>query len=253
MKGGRAILSDARAQGARPCENPPPTAIVSPVIQPEAGEARNTATEAISFGCPSRPSGVRDTICFSKSLPTMPRSCAPSVSTPPGLMAYADLLRPELLCQHARRGIERAFAGRVDDRGGHRGLARDRADIDDAAAVGAEIFQCLARGEQRPERCAPISLSISTRRGSASAREMRAKSRSFRGGVREEAIFANRRTTYRACTSSRRGRSRIVRRYALAPAREVKSASRPPPITGLDTGQHMVRHRKDRGEVTLVG
>src|SRR6516162_8057266 len=136
MKGGRAILSDARAQGARPCENPPPTAIVSPVIQPEAGEARNTATEAMSFGCPKRPSGVRDTICFSKSLPTMPKSCAPSVSTPPGLMAYADLLRPELLCQHARRGIERAFAGRVDDRGGHRGLARDRADIDDAAAVG---------------------------------------------------------------------------------------------------------------------
>jgi hypothetical protein len=43
-------------------ENPPPTAIVSPVIQPEAVDARNTATDAMSSGCPKPPSGVRATI-----------------------------------------------------------------------------------------------------------------------------------------------------------------------------------------------
>src|SRR5258708_27241489 len=31
-------------------EKPPPTAIVSPVIQPEAADARNTATDAMSSG-----------------------------------------------------------------------------------------------------------------------------------------------------------------------------------------------------------
>jgi hypothetical protein len=40
-------------------EKPPPTAIVSPVIQPEATDARNTATDAMSSGFPKRPSGVR--------------------------------------------------------------------------------------------------------------------------------------------------------------------------------------------------
>ena len=43
-------------------EKPPPTAIVSPVIQPDSADARNTATDAMSSGCPRRPSGVRATI-----------------------------------------------------------------------------------------------------------------------------------------------------------------------------------------------
>jgi hypothetical protein len=48
-------------------EKPPPTAIVSPVIQPEAADARNTATDAMSSGCPRRPSAVRATICRDQS------------------------------------------------------------------------------------------------------------------------------------------------------------------------------------------
>src|SRR4030088_1145494 len=72
-------------------EKPPPTAIVSPVIQPEAADARNTATDAMSCGCPRRPSGVRATISFSKSLPMIPKLCTPSVSTPPGLIALTRI------------------------------------------------------------------------------------------------------------------------------------------------------------------
>src|SRR3954462_7731282 len=37
---------------------PPGTTSVWPVTQPESAEARNTATEAMSDGCPIRPSGV---------------------------------------------------------------------------------------------------------------------------------------------------------------------------------------------------
>ena len=72
-------------------EKPPPTAIVSPVIQPEASDARNTATDAMSSGCPRRPSGVRATIRFSNSLPMTPILCTPSVSTPPGLIALTRI------------------------------------------------------------------------------------------------------------------------------------------------------------------
>ena len=38
----------------------------------ESSEARNTATRAMSSGCPMRPSGVPAIIAFSKSLPMMP-------------------------------------------------------------------------------------------------------------------------------------------------------------------------------------
>jgi len=87
----------AKTAGAAPVrhsmahEKPPPTAIVSPVIQPEPADARNTATDAMSSGCPRRPSGVRATIWVSNSLPITPMLCTPSVSTPPGLIALTRI------------------------------------------------------------------------------------------------------------------------------------------------------------------
>ena len=48
---------------------------------------------AMSSGCPIRPSGVPAIIAFSKSLPTMPALCVPSVSTPPGAIALTRILR----------------------------------------------------------------------------------------------------------------------------------------------------------------
>lgn len=52
----------------------------SPVSQFDSSEARKTATRAMSSGWPMRPSGVSETICFSKSLPLIPALCKPSVS-----------------------------------------------------------------------------------------------------------------------------------------------------------------------------
>src|SRR3984885_2126795 len=66
--------------------DPPPARINSPVSQLESSEARNTATGAMSFGCPMRPSGVCDSAHLWKSLPIKPAVCTPSVSTIPGLI-----------------------------------------------------------------------------------------------------------------------------------------------------------------------
>ena len=73
---------------------PPATVIRSPVTHRAASDARNTATWAMSSGCPMRPSGVPAIICFSKSLPITPAACVPSVSTPPGAIALTRILRP---------------------------------------------------------------------------------------------------------------------------------------------------------------
>ena len=43
---------------------PPDTAIISPVTHRASSDARNTATGAMSFGCPIRPNGV----CWSSCL-----------------------------------------------------------------------------------------------------------------------------------------------------------------------------------------
>jgi hypothetical protein len=51
---------------------PPETVSLSPVTHSASSEARKTATRAISSGWPNRPSGVFDTISFSKSLPMIP-------------------------------------------------------------------------------------------------------------------------------------------------------------------------------------
>ena len=63
------------------------------MTQRDSSDAKNTATGAISSGCPVRPSGVRAINCFSKSLPITPAACVPSVSTPPGLIALTRIFR----------------------------------------------------------------------------------------------------------------------------------------------------------------
>jgi hypothetical protein len=59
----------------------------------QSDEAKKTAAGATSDGQPTRPSGVFDTACFSKSLPTIPAARSPSVSTTPRLMALTRILR----------------------------------------------------------------------------------------------------------------------------------------------------------------
>src|ERR1700733_1263188 len=77
---------DEMKSPAKHQRNPPLVMMISPLTHAELSEARNTATAAISLGCPVRPSGVRSRIPFSKSEPTMPALRVPSVSTTPGLM-----------------------------------------------------------------------------------------------------------------------------------------------------------------------
>ena len=72
---------------------PPAMSSVSPVIQPDSSEARNTAAGAMSCGWPIRPSGVCASYCFRKSLSTMPAACTPSVSTMPGLIELTRMWR----------------------------------------------------------------------------------------------------------------------------------------------------------------
>jgi hypothetical protein len=59
--------------------------------RPASSEARNTATHAISSGCPNRPSGVCATSCVSRSLPMIPIRWRPSVSTPSGAMVLTRI------------------------------------------------------------------------------------------------------------------------------------------------------------------
>src|SRR5262245_59166426 len=73
--------------------SPPEIVRVSPVIQPESGEARNATAGAMSRGCPMRLSGVWDSICLRKSLSVIPAECVPSVSTMPGFTALTRILR----------------------------------------------------------------------------------------------------------------------------------------------------------------
>src|SRR5690606_7355284 len=74
---------------------PPETEICSPVIQAASSEARNTATFAISSGCPLRPSGVLATNMVSYSLPVVtPALRAPSVSVAPGKIELIRIFFP---------------------------------------------------------------------------------------------------------------------------------------------------------------
>ena len=90
-------ISDDRCCGDRSgvvlSHMPPDAASISPVTHRASSDARNTATGAMSSGCPIRPNGVCCNICFSKSLPKIPADRVPSVSTSPGLMAFTLILR----------------------------------------------------------------------------------------------------------------------------------------------------------------
>src|SRR5690348_320973 len=66
---------------------------VSPVIQEESDDARNTAAGAMSWGWPIRPSGVCASICLRQSLAAIPVEWKPSVSIMPGLIALTRILR----------------------------------------------------------------------------------------------------------------------------------------------------------------
>src|SRR6266513_2467079 len=66
---------------------------VSPVIQAESDEARNTAAGAMSPGWPMRPSGVWASVVLRQSLSAIPAACTPSVSTMPGLIELTRILR----------------------------------------------------------------------------------------------------------------------------------------------------------------
>ena len=63
----------------------------------------------------------------------------------------ADLARAQLLGQRPRDGIDGGLRGAVDRRVRRRQRAGDRADVDDAAAGGAEVLHRLLRGEEQPE------------------------------------------------------------------------------------------------------
>src|SRR2546421_3108075 len=67
----------------------------SPVIHPESGPARKTATAAMSAGCPVRPSEACAAVFFSQSEPMKPPARVPSVSTMPGLMELTRIRSEE--------------------------------------------------------------------------------------------------------------------------------------------------------------
>jgi len=91
----------------------------SPVIHAESSDARNTAAGAMSPGRPMRPSGVCDSTCLRKSLSAM------------------------RVHRALRRTVDRPVR---DPRGGHH-----RADVDDAAALRAEVLDCLLRTEDQAQ------------------------------------------------------------------------------------------------------
>ena len=93
---------------------------------------------AMSSGCPKRPSGVPAIIVFSKSLPTMPALCVPSVSTPPGAIALTRIFRGPSSAA-ACYCIYRALGPGID-RGRRLSRACNRAYVDDAAAIRPEVL-----------------------------------------------------------------------------------------------------------------
>src|SRR5262245_19121210 len=83
---------------------------VSPVIQLESPDARNTAAGPMSLGWPIRPSGVWASTCLRHSLSGMPWACVPSVSTMPGLIALTrTFLGPSSLASHRVTASTAAF------------------------------------------------------------------------------------------------------------------------------------------------
>src|SRR5262249_12186595 len=63
----------------------------------------------------------------------------------------ANLARSQLLGERPRDGINRRLGGAIDCAGRRRESADDRADIDDAAAAGAEVLHRLLGGQDQTE------------------------------------------------------------------------------------------------------
>ena len=108
----------------------------SPVSHAESSEARKTATQAMSSGCPMRPSGVPAVIVLSRSLPMIPAPCVPSVSTPRRYSIDPDFSRTQLRGKPACYSVYRAFGPRIDRRL-RPSRACNRTYVDDAATRSA--------------------------------------------------------------------------------------------------------------------
>ena len=63
----------------------------------------------------------------------------------------ADFARAKLGGEHARQRVDRTLGGRVDCRCRHRLLAGHRRDVDDAAAVRAEMLGRFLGGQDSAE------------------------------------------------------------------------------------------------------
>src|SRR3984893_13058084 len=72
---------------------PPAARIVSPVIQADSSDARNTASGAMSVTRPSRPSGVFAASVAPAAPSTIPAVAVPSVSVWPGEIALTRIFR----------------------------------------------------------------------------------------------------------------------------------------------------------------
>src|SRR5437016_8737603 len=72
---------------------PPAARMISPVIQADSSDARNTATGAISVTRPSRPSGVFSARTAPAPPSKVPAAILPSVSVWPGAIALTRILR----------------------------------------------------------------------------------------------------------------------------------------------------------------
>ena len=94
---------------------PPEMYSVSPVIQRESAEARNTAAGAMSLGWPMRPSGVCASICLRKSLSVDAGGVDAFGFDHAGVDGVdADFPRAEFLGQRLGDGIDGGLGGAVD-------------------------------------------------------------------------------------------------------------------------------------------
>src|SRR5215470_4615247 len=98
-----------------------------------------------------RPSGAWTVICFTRSLSIRPAAFTPSVSITPGLMPFTRMLRgPSSLDLAFATAFDGGLARAVDDAVGRRDGARDRADVNDAAA-GLHVLARFFRSENETE------------------------------------------------------------------------------------------------------
>ena len=122
-----------------------------PVIQPASSDARKTAAVAMSLGWPMRPRGVLATASFSKSDADEAGGVGAFGFDDAGVEGVdANALGAELKREHAGDDVDRTLGGGVDGAAGRRDAADQRADVDDAAALG-EVLDRGLRDQQEPE------------------------------------------------------------------------------------------------------